>query len=50
MPSRRATGLRAEIVYRQHTAEMLAESDAMLRTIFDAPWTRRRSSGLATRF
>ena len=28
--------LRAEIVHRQHTAEMLAESEAMLRTIFDA--------------
>ena len=28
--------LRAEIVNRQHTADMLAESEAMLRTIFDA--------------
>ena len=31
--------LRAEIVHRQHTADMLAESEAMLRTIFDATVT-----------
>jgi PAS domain S-box-containing protein len=28
--------LRAEIIHRQYTADMLAESEAMLRTIFDA--------------